>query len=368
MSSIFSSVRDTLYSVTSCCFPNPTLYINRRTFKVIRLLGEGGFSFVYLVQDASTSRLFALKQIRCPFGGASVKDAMKEVEMYRLFQHDNIIKVIDSCVVPDKDSSKIVYIFLPYYKNGNLQDAINKNSLEGKNFAEKDMLKIFQGICCAVRVLHNYKLPSVQKKEYEHTNGNALPNGHIDNDVLNQTAPTEPQVEEDIVPFAHRDIKPGNILMSDDMQTPVLMDFGSLIRARIKVDNRSNALEQQELAAEKSTISYRAPELFDVKTNVELNEKVDIWSLGCTLYAMAYGKSPFENNLNEQGGSIALAVLNNQYKLPSIESDIYSQEFRNLISFLLAVDPKDRPSIHQVIERVDSLIEQLDPRNNDTNI
>ncbi|KAF0553302.1 kinase-like protein [Gigaspora margarita] len=360
MSSIFSSVRDTLYSITSCCFPNPTLYINRRTFKVIRLLGEGGFSFVYLVQDASTGRLFALKQIRCPLGGDSVKDAMKEVEMYRLFQHENIIKVIDSCVVPDKDNSKIVYIFLPYYKNGNLQDAINKNSLEGKQFPETDMLKIFRGICYAVGALHNYKLPSVQKMEY--ANGSALPNGDINNNVPTQIAPTQPQVEEDIVPFAHRDIKPGNILMSDDM-TPVLMDFGSLIRARIKVDNRINALRQQELAAEKSTISYRAPELFDVKTNVELNEKVDIWSLGCTLYAMAYGKSPFENNLNEQGGSIALAVLNNQYKLPSIESDIYSQDFRNLISFLLTVDPKDRPNIDQVIKRVDSLIEQLDTRN-----
>ncbi|CAG8503049.1 3382_t:CDS:2 [Racocetra fulgida] len=237
------------------------------------------------------------------------------------------------------------------------------------------MLKIFRGICHAVRALHNHKLPSVYKTEY--ANGNAPPNGHIiNNDIRSQVAPTQPQAEEDIVPFAHRDIKPGqsfdiilcsNILLSDDMQTPVLMDFGSLVRARIKVGNRSNALMQQEIAAEKSTISYRAPELFDVKTNIDLDEKVDIWSLGCTLYAMAYGKSPFENSINEQGGSIALAVLNNQFKFPNTKDDIYSQDFRNLINFLLAVDPKDRPNIHQVIERVDLLIEQLSG-NNGTNI
>jgi len=55
------------------------------------------------------------------------------------------------------------------------------------------------------------------------------------------------------------------------------MDFGSLIRARIKIRNRAQALLQQDLAAERSTMPYRAPELFDVKTNTNLDEKVDIW-------------------------------------------------------------------------------------------
>lgn len=55
------------------------------------------------------------------------------------------------------------------------------------------------------------------------------------------------------------------------------MDFGSLVRARIKIQTRNEALMQQDLASQHSTMPYRAPELFDVKTNVELNEKVDIW-------------------------------------------------------------------------------------------
>lgn len=33
----------------------------------------------------------------------------------------------------------------------------------------------------------------------------------------------------------------------------------------------------QDIAAEQSTMAYRAPELFDVKTGVTLDEKVDIW-------------------------------------------------------------------------------------------
>ena len=58
---------DLVYSLTNCitCFPgSPRLTINNRSFKILRLLGEGGFSYVYLVQD-NTGQLYALKKIRC---------------------------------------------------------------------------------------------------------------------------------------------------------------------------------------------------------------------------------------------------------------------------------------------------------------
>lgn len=60
------------------------------------------------------------------------------------------------------------------------------------------------------------------------------------------------------------------------------------------------------------TAAYRAPELFDVPSQCTIDEKVDIWSLGCTLYFMMYGESPFEKALNERGGSLALAIINAQ--------------------------------------------------------
>ncbi len=103
-------------------------------------------------------------------------------------------------------------------------------------------------------------------------------------------------------------------------------------------------------------MAYRAPELFDVKTGVTLDEKVDIWvclkdlpivhythyilttqSLGCTLYALAYSHSPFENTqTTEQGGSIAMAVMGAQYKHPS---SAYAQGLKNLIDSMLKVNP-----------------------------
>ena len=70
-------------------------------------------------------------------------------------------------------------------------------------------------------------------------------------------------------------------------------------------------------------------------------------SLGCTLYALAYSRSPFETTqTTEQGGSIAMAVLNAQYKHP--DTSEYSQGLRNLIDSMLKVDPKERPDIHDV--------------------
>lgn len=114
-------------------------------------------------------------------------------------------------------------------------------------------------------------------------------------------------------------------------------------------------------------MAYRAPELFDVKTGTTLDEKVDIWvrrpylrsfltltslyphhsqSLGCVLFALAYSHSPFENmQTTEQGGSIAMAVLNAQYKHPSSG---YSAGLKVLIDNMLKVNPTERPDINQV--------------------
>ena len=70
-------------------------------------------------------------------------------------------------------------------------------------------------------------------------------------------------------------------------------------------------------------------------------------SLGCTLYALAYLHSPFETlATTEQGGSIAMAVMNAAYKHP--RDSAYSQGLRDLIDFMLKPNPAERPDIHQV--------------------
>ncbi|KAF8529872.1 kinase-like domain-containing protein [Gautieria morchelliformis] len=398
--------KDAVWAVSSCvCQQSAKVKINGRTFKIVKVLGEGGFSFVYLAQDETSGRQFALKKIRCPTGSDAVKEAMREVQAYRRFRHPNIIRILDSAVVQDRDGEgKIVYLFLPLYKRGNFQDAINHNLVNGNHFPERDMVRLFRGTCEAVRAMHTYRAPVSSapnrngRAPAAARSSSAIPNGELDHDedhedqmlpqpegdaeggysydgasvplIARRRVETEGEVvfdgdeeleqlraeqppeeggKTEIIPYAHRDIKPGNVMLSDDGQTPVLMDFGSTIKARVQVETRSQALAQQDLAAEQSTMPYRAPELFDVKTGSTLDEKVDIWSLGCTLYALAYSHSPFETaQTTEQGGSIAMSVLNGAYKHPANAGSIYSEGLRGLIDFMLKVDPHERPDIHQV--------------------
>lgn len=147
-----------------------------------------------------------------------------------------------------------------------------------------------------------------------------------------------------------------NVLIADDGKTPVLMDFGSARPARVDITDRRIAMNQQDDAAENCSMPYRAPELFDVKTETTLNEKVDVWSLGCTLFALAYGESPFEMTVNQQGGTMALAVLNRQFYFPANKKDLYSQKFQSFISWMLNTDPSSRPDINAVIRAVDKVL------------
>lgn len=105
-------------------------------------------------------------------------------------------------------------------------------------------------------------------------------------------------------------------MIDDDGTTPILMDLGSLAPSPTPITSRSLALQVQDTAAEHSTMPYRAPELFDVKTGTVIDTKVDIWSLGCTLYACLVGKSPFEARSDETGGSLSMCVLGGDWRFP----------------------------------------------------
>lgn len=435
LGSLFERAQDAIFALSSClpCTPETSvLKLNGRNFQIVKLLGEGGFSFVYLVKDQNSGRLFALKKIRCSgFGADSFQEAMKEIEATKRFRSPHIIPIYDSCVVQDDagsgtlfgnlpssdpdsgggrggDGGKVIYLFLPFYEKGNLQDAINAHVVRGTRFGEREMLQLFLGTCKAVREMHHYRLPNVGVTRRS-GGGSSIPrmevtlpqdpfsdsqaNGAADEAPLldggdedNASYPPKPNkgkardlgdsdtvsqpaldggIESgtvgELLPYAHRDIKPGNVMIADDGTTPILMDFGSTIKARIHIKSRREAVAHQDMAAERSSMPYRAPELFDVPTDTTLTEAVDIWSLGCLLYALAYLHSPFETTQTiEQGGSIAMAVLNGSYKTPSSGEDPYSEKTREIIKRCIQVKPEERPDIDEVIELTQSALRGLE--------
>ena len=173
-------------------------------------------------------------------------------------------------------------------------------------------------------------------------------------------------------------------MIDDSGSTPILMDLGSVSPSPIAVTSQSLALQIQDTAAEHSTMPYRAPELFDVRTGAVVDTKVDVWSLGCTLYACLVGKSPFEMRSDETGGTLSLCVLGGDWRFPdegpagvrrtnsmrprpadpdpaaaAAAAVEISEPIRDVVRRCLKVEPAERPDVGELIDIVESTIEQL---------
>ena len=165
------------------------------------------------------------------------------MEAYTLFApHPNIIASVDYSVASAKDKSdpgsKTVYILLPYYRRGNLQDAINANLVNHTRFPEKRLMILFLGVARALKAMHQYRLkgapggPAAQKKakgvrqEAADADANAARKAKskrrreaperdeedIEQEPLMEGEVTRSQegVEDgEVRAYAHRDIKPG---------------------------------------------------------------------------------------------------------------------------------------------------------------
>lgn len=372
-----------------------------------------------------------MKKIRCPFGQESVSQALKEVEAYTLFSpNSNIIQSVDHAVQNDSTTkvsgigdtggtSKTVYILLPYYRRGNLQDLINADLVNHTRFSQRKLMKLMLGVCNALKAMHQYRIRNANPSASSRAAAKAVREEAAAEDAdaarrkgraqkrtmtgeQQHQADMEDEQEEPLMPdevtraqegksagdtraYAHRDIKPGNIMVDDDGERPILMDLGSLAPSPTPITSRSLALAVQDTAAEHSTMPYRAPELFDVKTGSVIDTKVDIWSLGCTMYACLVGKSPFEARSDETGGSLSICVLSGDWRWPgegnaskgkdkqangdanaTKSQDAYPCSLvRDIVSRCLQVEPSERPDVDELMVLITNCIEEL-PREEET--
>jgi serine/threonine kinase 16 len=162
-------------------------------------------------------------------------------------------------------------------------------------------------------------------------------------------------------------------MIDDDGATPILMDLGSIAPSPTPITSRSLALQVQDTAAEHSTMPYRAPELFDVKTDSVIDTKVDIWSLGCTLYACLVGKSPFEARSDETGGSLSICVLGGDWRfpdegpqrgkqkapVPAAGDEAISDAVKDVVRKCLTLEPSERPDVDELIAVVEEVLAGL---------
>lgn len=94
---------------------------------------------------------------------------------------------------------------------------------------------------------------------------------------------------------AHRDIRPETIMIRVPDDWPVLLDLDACTPAVIITTDEEEVRNMIDISENVTSPYYRAPETFDIKPESVIDERTDVWAMGCTLYAMCFFRSPFQS-------------------------------------------------------------------------
>ena len=129
----------------------------------------------------------------------------------------------------------------------------------------------------------------------------------------------------------HRDLKLGNLFLNDKMELKV-GDFG--LATKLDYDG-----ERKKTIC--GTPNYIAPEVI---TSVGHSYEVDIWAIGIIIYTLLIGKPPFETR---DVKTTYAKIKNADFSFP--ENSKISTSAKNLIKKILVVDPKQRPTLNEIL-------------------
>ncbi|XP_029685623.1 cyclin-G-associated kinase isoform X2 [Takifugu rubripes] len=270
--------------------------------RIKRVIAEGGFAFVYEAQDTSSGKDYALKRL-LSHEEEKNKEIIQEVcFMKKLSGHPNTVQFCSAASISkeESDTGQAEFLILTELCKGQLVDFIKR--VEQKASLSCDtVLKIFYQACRAVQHMHKQKPPII-----------------------------------------HRDLKIENLLISNQ-GTIKLCDFGSSTTVSHYPDYSWSAQKRSMVEDEitrNTTPAYRTPEMIDLYSNFPINEKQDIWALGCILYLLCFKQHPFEDGAK-------LQIVNGKYSIP--QNDVKYVVYHDLIRSMLKVNPEERLSITELV-------------------
>jgi len=248
-------------------------------YRVERELGTGGMATVYLAHDLQHGRKVAIKVLRPELSAAlGAERFAREIEFAARLTHPHILMLIES-----GDADGLLYYVMPYVEGESLQARLGR---EGR-IPVADAIRIIDQVASALAYAHECGV-------------------------------------------IHRDIKPGNILLSRDQA--IVADFGI---ARAVETVGGERLTRTGVAI--GTIAYMSPE--QALGEIGVDGRSDVYALGCVAYEMVSGHLPFTGRTPQ--ALLARQIMGRPRGLRT-EDDSIPLFYERAVERALARDPSER--------------------------
>jgi len=273
-----------------------TFDLNDKNYEIIKPIGQGGMSTVYLAKDKNLDRLVAIKLLHPTMSSDERNRNRLKIEALAIarISHENIVNVYNF-VNTDKHS----YIVMEYIDGTTLSEFIEKNAINSPELLLSIFLKILKGI------------------NFSH--------------------------KKNII---HRDIKPENIMISRGGKIKI-MDFGI---ASI-IDEVHNLTTTGSVMG---SPMFMSPEHL---TDEKIDKQSDLFSLGIILYWMLTKAYPFKGKNTAQ---LLNNILKCQYQNPQRLSPLISNDIKVFIKKALQKSKEIRyQSSNELLNDVENYLKNL---------
>ncbi|XP_066470293.1 cyclin-G-associated kinase isoform X2 [Tiliqua scincoides] len=289
-------------------FVGQVVEMGEMKLRIKKVIAEGGFAFVYEAQDLGSGKDYALKRLLSNEEEKNKAIIQEVCFMKKLSGHPNVVQFCSAASIgkEESDTGQGEFLLLTELCRGQLVEFLKKAESKGPLSCDT-VLKIFYQTCRAVQHMHKQKPPII-----------------------------------------HRDLKIENMLMSNQ-GTIKLCDFGSATTIAHYPDYNWSAQKRatvEEEITRNTTPMYRTPEIIDLYSNFPIDEKQDIWALGCILYLLCFRQHPFEDGAK-------LRIVNGKYSIPT--NDTRYTVFHDLIRSALKVNPEERLSITELVNQLQEI-------------